>query len=215
MLNNCHFVNRFHRSFSKLGMRLIAIAFLSLFPTDLMKATEEDAQLAKSSEDFPVVESTNLDTDLDVPWSQPVRIQDSFEGESLGIFDRHYFYSRVLNNQARIEVISLWSPNSIRFLLAYSDRNCGFEPNFYAHDIESDCLTSNAALKITDVYLKIGEEVFRLEGKNSRFRVNNKLANALKNSPSENINIRLIVENGETVDSEIGQKTVEAWKIIY
>lgn len=76
-------------------------------------------------------------------------------------------------------------------------------------------MTSNAALKITDVYLKLGEEIFRLEGSNSRFEVNQKLATALKNSPPRNVDIRLIVENGETVDSKIGEETVKAWQSIY
>jgi hypothetical protein len=215
MLKNYNFANLPPRSFQKLGMGLIAIAFLSLFPTDLVNAIKKDSKIAKSFKNLPLVESTNLDTDLDVPWSQPVRIQDPFEGESIGIFDRHYFYSSILDTNARVEVVSLWSPNLIRFLLAYSDRDCGFDTSFYSHNIQSDCLASNAALKITDVYLKIGKEVFRLEGKNSRFQVDNKLATALKNSPAENVNVRLIVENGESVDSEIGKKTVEGWKIIY
>jgi hypothetical protein len=215
MLENYNFANSFNQSFQKLGIGLIAIACLSLSPANLVWAIEEDAKLAKSSEDLPLVESINLDTNLDVPWSKPVRIRDPFEGESIGIFDRHYFYNRVLDTDARVEVVSLWSPDSIRFLLAYSDRDCGLDANFYAYGTSKYCLSSNAALKITDVYLKIGEEIFRLEGKNSRFKVNNKLANALKQSPSENVDVRLIVENGETVDSEIGKKTVEAWKTIY
>jgi hypothetical protein len=179
------------------------------------ESTEKKGKLAVPTTDYPIVESTNLDTNLNVPWSQPVRIKDTFEGESIGIFDRHYFYNRILDTNARIEVVSLWSPDSIRFLLAYSDRDCDFDTNFYSYGIGRDCLASNAALKVTDVYLKIGDRVFRLEGKNSRFKVNNKLANALKQSPSENVNVRLIVENGESVDSEIGKKTVEAWKNIY
>ncbi|PSB09499.1 hypothetical protein C7B62_12870 [Pleurocapsa sp. CCALA 161] len=94
-------------------------------------------------------------------------------------------------------------------------RDCDFGSSFHHQTISRDCLVSNAALKITDVYLKLGEEVFRLEDGHSRFAVDEKLAIALKNSPSGNVDIRLIVENGETIDSEIGKETVKAWQEIY
>ncbi|MEM9510460.1 MAG: hypothetical protein AAGA16_22715 [Cyanobacteria bacterium P01_E01_bin.35] len=69
-------------------------------------------------------------------------------------------------------------------------RDCNFSSStFYHQTLSRDCLTSNAALKITDVYLKLGEEIFRLEGSNSRFEVNQKLATALKNSPPRNVDI--------------------------
>lgn len=121
----------------------------------------------------------------------------------------------MLDTSARLEVVSLWSPDKIRFLLAYSDRDCYYSSSFYHPTLSRDCLASNAALKITDVYLKLGEEVFRLESDNNRFEVDEKLATALKNSPTENVDIRLIVENGETVDSLIGKETVKAWQSIY
>lgn len=190
-----------------------AIAIALSAPTALSSETNE--QLTKTSPNYPVVESASLDTDLDVPWSKPVLVQDPFEGEFVGIFDRHFFYNRVLNTSARLEVVSLWSPDTIRFLLAYSDRDCNYSSTYYHQTISRDCLTSNAALKITDVYLKLGKEVFRLEGSNSRFEVDARLATALKNSPSGNVDIRLIVENGETVDSKIGKETVKAWQEIY
>ncbi|PSB09508.1 hypothetical protein C7B62_12920 [Pleurocapsa sp. CCALA 161] len=94
-------------------------------------------------------------------------------------------------------------------------RDCNLGSSFQHQTISRDCLVSNAALKITDVYLKLGEEVFRLEDGHSRFAVDEKLAIALKNSPSGNVDIRLIVENGETIDSEIGEETVKAWQEIY
>jgi hypothetical protein len=192
---------------------IAAVAVGATINNEIVSAQAD--KLAVSASNYPIVESAQLDTDLNVPWSQPVRIQDPFEGEFVGIFDRHYFYSRILNTSARVEVVSLWSPDTVRFLLAYSDRDCHYGSTFYHSTINTDCLTSNAALKITNVYLKLGEEVFRLEGNNSTFQVEDKLATALKNSPTENINIRLVVENGETIDSKIGQETVKAWQSIY
>lgn len=58
-------------------------------------------------------------------------IVDPFEGEGVGIFDKNYFYKRLLNTNTRVEVISLWRRDSIRLLLAYSDRNCLSGDSFY------------------------------------------------------------------------------------
>lgn len=167
------------------------------------------------SKELPIVRSAALDPGIDVPWSQPVRIIDPFEGEYVGIFDKNFFYRRILNTNARIQVVSLWRNDSVRFLLAYSDRDCSFGHGWFDHRISRDCLTANAALGIANLYIKVGDRVFQLEGDNSKFQVKPDLATALKNSPSQNIGIRLVTESGEIVDSEIGKSTVAAWKEIY
>ncbi|MGI2909397.1 hypothetical protein [Tolypothrix sp. VBCCA 56010] len=176
---------------------------------------QENNQLAKASTQLPVVKSTALGTDMDVPWSKPVRIEDPFEGNYVGIFDRNYFWRDFLNTNARIEVISLWSLNSIRVLMAYKDRNCSYGLYHYTSVPSSGCLVSNSTLKITNLYIKLGERVFRLEGNNGTFKVSSELAAALKNSPPKNVSIRLVSESGETVDSQIGKATVEGWKTVY
>ncbi len=207
--------NYFAQCRLKWSFFFLAAAMAIALSAESALTDEKNGKLAISATNYPIVESSNLDTDLDVPWSEPVTIQDPFEGEFIGIFDRHYFYSRVLNTSARLEVVSLWSPDTVRFLLAYSDRDCNYSSTFYHPSINTDCLTSNAALKITDVYLKLGQETFRLEGNNSRFKVDDKLANALKTSPTGNVDIRLVTESGESIDSEIGQETVKSWQTIY
>lgn len=170
---------------------------------------------AKASKELPVVRSTALAPGIDVPWSQPVKIIDPFEGEYVGIFDKNYFYQRLLNTNVKVQVVSLWQRESVRFLLAYSDRDCYSGHDFFYSRIGRDCLGTNAALQLTNLWLKIGDRVFRLEGQDSRFQVNRELATALKNAPGENISIRLETESGEAVDSEIGKGTVQAWKAIY
>ena len=58
--------------------------------------------------------------------------------------------------------------------------------------------------------------MLRLAGDNSNFTVSNDVASVLKQAPTtENAKIRLVLEGGETVDSEIGKKTVQAWRAIY
>ncbi len=67
---------------------------------------------------------------------------------------------------------------------------------------------------IKTFWVKVGEQVFQLEGDNNTFAVTDELAQALVDAPNRNVNIRLILEGGETVNSLIGQKTVSAWDLI-
>jgi len=63
--------------------------------------------------------------------------------------------------------------------------------------------------------LIVREQVFQLEGANGTFTVSNELAPAFKNAPHQNLDMRLVLEGGQTVDSEIGSGTVKAWRSIY
>ena len=199
------------------GLSLASLSFVAIASISIPQVAGAGArQLAKKiSKELPVVRSTALDPGIDVPWSQPVRIVDPFEGEYIGIFDKNYFYQRLLNTNVRVQVVSLWRPDSVRFLLAYNDRDCYSGHGFFYSRIGRDCLSENAALELTNLLIKIGDRVFRLGGQNSRFQINPELATALKNAPSENISIRLETKSGEAVDSEIGKSTVQAWKEIY
>lgn len=198
-----------------LGLAVLAMTATSLVLPESVMAQNSN-RLAKAAAELPVVRSAVLDTDINVPWSKPVRIVDPFEGNYVGIFDRNYFFRYFLDTYARIEVVSLWSRKSARFLVTYSDRDCLSGDSFhYASLSGAGCSDFNRALKVTDLSIKIGEQVFRLEGESSTFPVNNELAAALKSSPSGNVSIRLAAENGAVVDSEIGKGTVEAWKAVY
>jgi hypothetical protein len=196
----------------------LSLACLSLTTTSVILSSPvvagEQNQLAKAGTQLPVVKSAALGTNMDVPWSRPVRIQDPFEGNYVGIFDRNYFWRDFLNTNARIEVISLWRPDSIRFLMAYRNRNCSFN-HFYRSVASSDCVVANNTLKVTNLYIRLGEQVFNVEGNNGTFKVSSELAAALRNSPAQNVSIRLVSESGEIVDSEIGKGTVEGWRTIY
>ncbi|MDZ7958419.1 MAG: hypothetical protein RMY34_11175 [Aulosira sp. DedQUE10] len=204
---------------TRLAVVGLSLASLNLATTSIISSQSVVAQssprLAKASAKLPVVKSAALGTNMDVPWSKPVNIKDPFEGNYVGIFDRNYFWSNFLNNNARVEVISLWSRNSIRVLLAYSARNCTYRSYYHTLLAAPECLISNNTLKITNLYIKVGEQVFRLEGSNGTFKVSDELATALKNSPAKNVTIRLLSESGEAVDSQIGKRTVEGWKAIF
>lgn len=165
--------------------------------------------------DLPIVKSAALGASLNVPWSQPVKVVDPFEGDYLAVFDRNYFHRRFLNQSRRTEVVSLWSRKFIRLLLADQNRDCFPGYGFYPTTFASSCNASNNTREVIELSIKVGEQVFQLQGQNSIFAVSEQLATALENSPAGNINIRLVTRSGETVDSEIGKGTVKAWKAIY
>lgn len=161
------------------------------------------------------VDSAALGSSRSLPWSEPVQINDPFEGSFIGVFDRNYFYDRFLNTTARIEVQSLWSPQSVRFLLVTRDRDCLSQSFHYGLSSDLGCSEFNNARNISELLIRINDQVFQIAGQNSTFPISDELAQALRTAPEGNVSIRLITESGETIDSEIGQGTVEAWKTVY
>jgi hypothetical protein len=195
--------------------RLVTLTALTIAVTTTAAVTSLGHDSRAIAADLPVVKSAALGASLNVPWSQPVKVVDPFEGDYLAVFDRNYFYRRFLNQSTKTEVVSLWSRKSIRFLLADRDRNCFSGYALYPNSLGSNCEASNNTREIIQLSIKVGEQVFQLEGQNSTFVVTDELALALQNSPDANLNIRLVTRSGETVDSEIGKGTVKAWKDIY
>jgi len=165
--------------------------------------------------DLPVVDSAALGTNRSLPWSEPVQISDPFEGNFVGVFDRNYFYDGLLNTSARVEVQSLWSPQSVRVLLFTRDRNCLGTPLYSGTVSDLSCSQLNNSRNVIQLFIRIRDQVFQVSGQNSIFPVSSELAQALQTAPDDNVSIRLVTESGETIDSEIGQETVDAWKRVY
>jgi len=165
--------------------------------------------------DLPVVDSAALGTRRNLPWSEPVQVDDPFAGNFIGVFDRHYFYSRLLNTNTTVEVQSLWSPQSVRFLLFTRDRDCSVRSFRYSTLPNVSCSPLNNSRNVIELFVRINDQVFQVSGQNSTFPVGDELAQALQTAPDNNVSIRLITESGEIIDSEIGQGTVEAWRTVY
>lgn len=180
-----------------------------------LSALAAGAVSANASMDLQMVDSTALGTRRNLPWSEPVQIDDPFEGRFIGVFDRNYFFDRFLDTRARIEVQSLWGPESVRVLLITSDRDCMRHSIRYSTSSSLSCSELTSSRNVTELYVRVNEQVFQISGENNSFQVDNELAQALQTAPRENISIRLVTENGEVVDSEIGQGTVEAWETVY
>lgn len=184
---------------------IVNLGILSLLAISAIRGNAE-AEMA-------VVDSAALGTNRNLPWSEPVQIDDPFEGRFVGVFDRHSFDGRFLNTNARIEVQSLWSQEFIRVLSVIRDRDCLNQSVGVA--VNRICSEFSDARHITALFIKIEEDVFQVSGQGSTFSVSDELAEALQNAPEANVSIRLITESGETIDSEIGQDTVEAWRTVY
>lgn len=221
MPTSCNSANKIgrltRRGIAKLSLVVLTVTIASAVPPESV-AAQDNNLVATASKELPIVKSATLGTRMNVPWSQPVRILDPFEGNYVGVFDRNYFYRRFLNENTRFEAISLWSPDSVRFLLAYRDRDCSPGYDFYHFgSLGARCGYFNSrTLNVTDLLIKVDKQVFRLEGENGSFPVSQELAAALKNStPEQNVSIRLLAETGVAIDSEIGKGTVKAWKAIY
>lgn len=183
---------------------IVNLSILSVLASSVMPVN--------ASTDLAVVDSAALGTNRNLPWSEPVQIDDPFEGRFVGVFDRHSFYGRFLNTNARIEVQSLWSQEFIRVLSVIRDRDCLSQSIAVPDHI---CSEFSNARNITELFIKIDDDVFQLAGQGSTFPVSHELAEALQNAPETNISIRLVTESGETIDSEIGQGTVDAWRMVY
>ena len=167
--------------------------------------------LAQESTKVPVVTSAGLKPDIEVPWSRLVKVEDPFEGNFLAVFDYNTLQGYSYRSR---KVISLWSRNSIRILLNSTLRQCDIA--YRANYLGSDCVRVNGANTVRQLYIKVGNRVLRLAGENGNFTVSNDVASVLKQAPTtENAKIRLVLEGGETVDSEVGKKTVQAWRAIY
>ncbi|ESA33613.1 hypothetical protein N836_20805 [Leptolyngbya sp. Heron Island J] len=163
--------------------------------------------------ELDVVDSATLGTHRNLPWSEPVQIDDPFEGSFIGVFDRHSFSDRFLNTTARIEVQSLWSRDFIRVLSIIRDRDCLSGSFRVSSDLS--CSEFSNARNIIQLFIKFDGDVFQVDGQNNVFSVSDELAQALQNAPETTLDIRLVTESGEAIDSKIGEGTVRAWKTVY
>ncbi|ABA24766.1 hypothetical protein Ava_B0052 (plasmid) [Trichormus variabilis ATCC 29413] len=177
-------------------------------------AKEKIVTLAQVTNNWPVVKSAGLSPDMDVPWSKPVRITDLFEGELFGFFDRNSIGGSA--REGSKQVISLWTPQSIRVLTTINSYQA--TSSFYTvgrRYFRPDYVQFSTSKKVDRLLLKVRQQIFQLEGVNNQFAITRELATALKNAPEENLNIRLVLEGGQSIDSEIGTQTVKAWRNIY
>jgi hypothetical protein len=172
--------------------------------------------MAGATPKLPVVESAALAVGMQVPWSQPVRVNDPFEGENVGVFDRHEF-SR--GDIPRVTVLSLWQPQRVRFLVGFGTQCTRTYVGYiflYFPVGGLNCGQIDTSRKITEAVLKIGDRNWSLtQGQNNTFPIPPELAMALHQAPEANVPLRLVTEAGELIDSEIGVNTVRSWQQVF
>ncbi|MBW4550734.1 MAG: hypothetical protein KME35_06435 [Aphanocapsa sp. GSE-SYN-MK-11-07L] len=164
--------------------------------------------LAKASGEVPIVKSAGLRPNLRVPWSRLVNVNDPFEGNFLAVFNRH----SLRDAQSR-RVISLWNSNSVRVLVTSARQNCNSSGwGFWG----STCWgVTGTAATVERVFVRISDRIFELTGENGKFAVTPELATALTATSEKELTIRLLLQNGETIDSRVDKKTVAVWPTIY
>lgn len=164
------------------------------------------------------VQPAPIQSDAKVQWSQVIK--DPFDG--LVVYDKNFNPANYGYN-----IVSSWSMSGIR--LTYTRYN-------------SDIVGYNSVWKTRWVHRKKGkgyeerylaqEPIYRhtridrtpdaiqIAIKDTVYTYNQgpvtpELAAALASAPPENVRIRLVWDNGETLNTEIGKGTVEAWKAVF
>jgi len=171
-------------------------------------------KIEKLNPKFPVVNIDDWRREQKIPWSVPVIVKDPFDGKYLAVFDRNYS-SSFLGSADESGVITNWSRNYIRTAIYETRQDCN---ELYYRFYYSGCLggtqTITAAAKTLEI--KLGTQIFQLKGKDGDFPVDKKLAIALRDAPPGKAIIRITLEgSGAKIVSDIGAKTVKAWKIVY
>ncbi|BAU12527.1 hypothetical protein LEP3755_30570 [Leptolyngbya sp. NIES-3755] len=188
---------------------LSTVAYSQEYPTFKTK-NETHAVLTKSLEaqypGVPVLNKKDWRTAEDIPWSKIVIVKDDFDGDYVAVFDKNYQKD---STGSEAGIISNWSQNQIRVYAYGIRRQCGLF-NLVCKELERKDLETG------DLSIRVGEQVFKLVGKNGNYPMNPELATALRNAPSGKAKIRVTLEgSGSTITNDIGEKTVEAWKIVY
>lgn len=185
-----------------LGVPVSAESLTGLSPVTTTKIVAQ-----ASTANYPVINSFDWRT-LDpnkIPWSQPVTVNDPFDGNYLAVFDRNY---KDLAIGGRASIVSEWSRQFIKVYGFIGVTNCG------AFLICGARLADAPAVYLE---IKVGRQVFRLEPNGAgTFPVSNQLVAALAQAPASDALIRVTLDGvNQPITSAIGAGTVKAWKVVY
>jgi hypothetical protein len=180
--------------------RIIALSCFVTLSSICLPAFSQVSDMSR----FPVLRTNDWRTpDVDVPWSSPVVVKDEFEGNYLAVFDKNYRDNIWTGNKSGI--ISNWSRKYLRIYSYYSPNCKGLF-----------CNRRTFILETTNVAIKVGTQIFRLEGKDGNFNLTEEVAYALKNAPPGETKIKLLFKgSGREIINDVGKGTVDAWKTVY
>ncbi|WP_348252042.1 hypothetical protein [Trichocoleus desertorum] len=173
-----------------------------------MPSQSTNSYAATNKENLQVV---NVDQDwrspkAEIPWSEPVMVRDQFDGEYLAVFDKSHSGSAFWTGRES-GVVTQWTPTKISVFPYKKTSSCGF---LTCNNVMDSSLVGKA------LEIKLGSQVFKLDGEDSTFTVTPELAKALRSAPDEEVVIRVtLAGNGSTVKNKIGKGTVQSWKTVY
>jgi len=175
--------------------------------TGLFQSANSSLLAQAPATNYPVINSMDWRSinAQNIPWSQPVTVQDAFDGNYLAVFDRNY---KNLVVGGRASVVSEWARQFIRVVGFIGVDRCG---PFLA------CGDNLAMARADYLEIKVGGQIFRIPGDGSgRFPVSPKLATALASAPAGDALIRVTFDGvGQPITSAVGAGTVKAWKVVY
>jgi hypothetical protein len=179
------------------GFSLLSVLFLN-------PVYVSTAETARQKENLPIVNEKDWRSPSfsQIPLSVPVIVRDEFNGDYVAVFDRNYQGDYFWTEQ-EAGVMTMWSKQTIK---AY----------FYQRNKSPANEEQMTILETENLDLKLGDRVFKLTGKNGIFSVSGELAQALSNVTPKQAKMRIIIrDSGQNYDSDLGEKTIEAWKVVY
>jgi hypothetical protein len=181
------------------------ISGLSLLPVLCLNPEYVSAaETTKQNENFPIVNEKDWRSKSfsQIPLSVAVMVRDEFNGDYLAVFDRNY-QGDYFWTETEAGVMTMWSKKTIKAYFYQRNKSPANEEQMIIMETEN-------------LDLKLGDRVFKLTGKNGIFSVPSELATALQNVTSKPAKMRIIIrDNGQNYDSDIGEKTIDAWKVVY
>jgi hypothetical protein len=178
----------------------------NVFCEKSLKSTVTRVSKSRLPSGYSDLKEVQLNSDFrfpksDLPFSEALGLNDPVTGQSVGVYDQNFVPggSKVFSSWGRYG-ITIWGYWLLSTGGGFSERVATFVP------FEADIL-----------WISDGENFLIVKGCKGRFTVTSEIAEALRNYPAgKNGYIRFSTEGtGSAVLSEIGQKTVEAWKKVY
>ena len=167
----------------------------------------DDDERRDAATGYVVLNSSDWRTSEDVPLSVPVIVNDPFDGNYLAVIDKN-FSGRLTLGTYQEGVITNWSEDYIR-VYVYAIRKPCSGVSFF-------CPPSITIRETSSFEVKVGDEVFRLEGTDGNYPVTPELAVALRDAPPGQAITRMKLEDsGAQITNDIGAGTTEAWHIVY
>ena len=130
----------------------------------------------------------------------------------LAVIDREYSAGLSLDDIKEPGIISNWSRQWLRIYGYITHQSCvilWFIPI---------CNTQHYPVKVGSVQMKIGNQIFHLQGADSLFQIEDDLAVALYNNAqkSQPVLVQVTLPGmGDKVTHRIGTNTIKAWQVIY